>query len=81
MFPQQCTPAGAPSEWTAEAHGRWRSDATGASYPSGWDVAVPEAGLRLRVVPEVRACENVSRLVPGLAYWEGPVRVTTLWGA
>jgi predicted secreted hydrolase len=65
----------AQEEWSVSARGRWRSEATGADYPSGWDVAVPGAGIQLRVEPEVRAAENVSRLVPGLAYWEGPVRV------
>jgi len=35
---------------------------------------VPREGIRLTVTPEVRAAENRSALVPGLAYWEGPVR-------
>ncbi|MFT3913986.1 MAG: lipocalin-like domain-containing protein [Anaeromyxobacteraceae bacterium] len=69
------------AEWTATALGRWRSPETGADYPSGWDVAVPGAGVRVRVVPEVKASENVSRLVPGLAYWEGPVRILDPDGA
>jgi predicted secreted hydrolase len=33
------------------------------------------------VVPEVAAAENRSRLVRGLRYWEGPVRVTDPAGA
>ena len=57
------------------ATGRWRGDASGATYPSGWRVEVPPAGLALEVVPEVAGAENRSRLLPGLAYWEGPVRV------
>ncbi len=66
----------APEAWTVEALGRWRSRATGADYPAGWAVEVPAAGIRITVRPEVQAAENVSRRVPGLAYWEGPVRVT-----
>ena len=66
----------APEAWRVAARGRWRSEATRAEYPSGWDVEVPGEGIRLRVEPEVRASENVSALVPGLAYWEGPVRLT-----
>jgi len=62
-------------ELRVAAAGRWRSEASGASYPSGWRVEVPSAGLALDVAPEVAAAENRSRLVPGLAYWEGPVRV------
>lgn len=54
--------------------GRWRSAASGATYPSGWRVEVPGAGLALEVAPEVAAAENRSRLLPGLDYWEGPVR-------
>jgi predicted secreted hydrolase len=62
------------AEWTARALGTWRSAASGATYPSGWEIAVPGEGLRLTVTPEVRAAENRSSLVPGLDYWEGPVR-------
>ncbi|ABC81811.1 lipocalin-like domain-containing protein [Anaeromyxobacter dehalogenans] len=62
--------------WRAEPLGRWRSEATGAEYPLGWTVTVPSAGIRLTVRPELEAAENVSSRVPGLAYWEGPVRLT-----
>jgi predicted secreted hydrolase len=65
----------AAEEWTAEATGSWRSGRTGATYPSGWRVRVPRAGVDVTVEPEVREAENVSRLVPGIGYWEGPVRV------
>jgi predicted secreted hydrolase len=61
-------------EWSARALGTWRSPASGATYPSGWEISVPGEGLRLTVTPEVRAAENRSALVPGLDYWEGPVR-------
>lgn len=64
----------APGEWTARATGAWRSEATGANYPSGWELEVPGEALRLTVAPEVKAAENRSALVPGLFYWEGPVR-------
>ena len=54
----------------------WTSPATGAVYTSGWELAVPGEGLRVEAVPEVRGAENRSSLVPGLSYWEGPVRLT-----
>ena len=57
-----------------QATGSWRSDASGAVYPSGWDVEVPGEEIRLSISPELRAAENRSALVPGLFYWEGPVR-------
>jgi len=62
-----------PDEWSVRATGSWRSEASGATYPSGWEVAVPGEGIRLAVLPEVRSAENRSSLVPGLFYWEGPV--------
>jgi predicted secreted hydrolase len=70
-----------PSDWTVEVRGRWTSPATGVAYPSGWRVAVPGAGIDLAVEPAARAAEDVSRLVPGLAYWEGPVRARGADGA
>ncbi len=38
-------------------------------------------GIRLSVAPEVRDAENRSTLVPGLFYWEGPVRAVDGRGA
>jgi predicted secreted hydrolase len=54
---------------------RWRSPSTGADYPARWRVAVPGADLTLEIAPLRADQENVSRLVPGLAYWEGAVDV------
>jgi predicted secreted hydrolase len=71
----------APGEWSVSASGRWRSEASGAAYPSGWEIDVPGEGLRLSVTPEVAGAENRSSLVPGLHYWEGPVRAVDERGA
>jgi predicted secreted hydrolase len=70
-----------PDAWSARATGTWHSDASGATYPSGWEIEVPGEGLRLAVTPEVKSAENRSALVPGLFYWEGPVSVTDGGGA
>jgi predicted secreted hydrolase len=61
-------------DWSVRALGAWRSAASGTSYPSGWAIEVPGEAVRLSVTPEVRGAENRSALVPGLDYWEGPVR-------
>ena len=54
------------------ATGTWRSPHSGVSYPSGWAVRVPGAGLSLEIEPLVADQElNVA-----LRYWEGAVRVT-----
>ncbi len=65
-----------PEAWSVRATGEWRSPATGAVYPSGWEIAVPGEDVRVTATPLVRASENVSHLVPGLTYWEGPVGLT-----
>jgi predicted secreted hydrolase len=64
-----------PEAWSVRAVGTWRSGASGATYPSGWEVEVPGEGIRLTVTPEVRDAENRSEALPGLSYWEGPVRL------
>jgi predicted secreted hydrolase len=66
----------APEEWSAVARGSWKSDASGATYPAGWEIAVPGEGIRLLVAPEIAGAENRSTLAGGLSYWEGPVRLT-----
>ena len=70
----------AEDAWSVRARGTWRSAASGATYPSGWDVSVPGEGVTLVVEPEVREAENRSRLVEGLSYWEGPVRALDAQG-
>jgi predicted secreted hydrolase len=66
----------APEEWSASARGKWRSEESGATYPSGWEIAVPGEGIRVVATPEVPAAENRSALARDLSYWEGPVRLT-----
>jgi predicted secreted hydrolase len=70
-----------PEEWSVVPLSAWRSPQSGATYPSGWRVEVPSAGLALEVRPEVAGAENVSTLVPDLAYWEGPVRLLAADGS
>jgi predicted secreted hydrolase len=64
-----------PEAWTVRPRATWRSRDTGATYPSGWDVEVPSAGLALRIEPVLAAQENRSALARGLFYWEGAVSV------
>lgn len=65
----------APEEWSVRALGAWRSAASGATYPSGWEISVPGEGVFLTATPEVREAENRSPSLSGLSYWEGPVRL------
>ena len=49
----------------------WTSSATGTTYPSGWEIAIPGAGLELIVEPWIKDQE----MKLNLEYWEGAVRV------
>jgi len=49
----------------------WRSPRTGISYPAGWRLRVPEAGLDLKLLP--RLADQELKL--SLRYWEGAVAV------
>lgn len=69
------------AEWNATPLSQWKSEVTQATYPSGWSIDVPSENLHIRVVPSVAGAENVSSLVPGLAYFEGPVQITDSAGA
>jgi predicted secreted hydrolase len=69
-----------PEEWSVRSNGTWRSPSSGATYPSRWEVSVPGAGIAVSVIPEVPGAENRSSVLPGLAYWEGPVRLVTRSG-
>lgn len=49
----------------------WRSPRTGAGYPAGWRLTVPEHGLDLVVTP-LLADQELSTFI---RYWEGAVEV------
>lgn len=50
----------------------WTSSDTGTTYPSGWEISIPDEGLELMVEPWVK--DQEMRLT--LEYWEGAVRVS-----
>jgi predicted secreted hydrolase len=56
-----------PGDFTLQPTGRWRSPHTGATYPSGWVLTVPSAGLHLTITPLLADQEmNLT-----YTYWEG----------
>ncbi len=65
----------ARDDFTVEATGRWRSPHTGADYPAGWVLTLPEEGLRLEVTPRLADAELVTGSTD-TAYWEGPVELS-----
>ena len=65
----------AGGEFTVRARGSWKSPATGATYPAGWTVEIPSAGLALEIDPAVEDQEDRAPRSGGIFYWEGAVRV------
>ncbi|NNF27281.1 MAG: carotenoid 1,2-hydratase [Gemmatimonadetes bacterium] len=59
----------------------WESPETEAIYPVGWTVQLQGGEGPWTVAAMESAAENVSKRIPGLFYWEGPVEVTDAEGA
>ncbi len=55
--------------------GEWTSPATGAIYPSGWQLEIDSLGMELVLEPVASDQEVLAGLPIGSAYWEGKVRV------
>ena len=54
---------------------RWRSQKSGATYPSKWRVKVPDYRIELLLTPTVRDQELMTKESTRVTYWEGSVRV------
>jgi predicted secreted hydrolase len=69
--PQGNTRSLQKDQFQIEVLGSWQSPHSGAIYPAGWSVHVPEANLNLTITPYLADQElNVS-----YAYWEGAVKI------
>ncbi|TMD49658.1 MAG: lipocalin family protein, partial [Chloroflexi bacterium] len=55
----------------------WTSQATGAIYPSGWQIEIndPRLYTSLTLTPELQNQELVVYQSTGNAYWEGAVTI------
>ncbi|MEO7673693.1 MAG: lipocalin family protein, partial [Pyrinomonadaceae bacterium] len=60
--------------------GSWKSPVSGAEYPSGWLVSVPEKKVSLKVVPVIDNQELDTRGTTMIVYWEGACDVTGDFG-
>jgi predicted secreted hydrolase len=57
------------------ALGQWMSPRSGATYPQGWELRIPQAGLNLRITPAFPDQELDTKSSTRVVYWEGNVRV------
>jgi predicted secreted hydrolase len=54
-----------------EVTGRWTSADTGADYPAGWHITLPDEDLVIDLEPTVADQELDTRASTGVVYWEG----------
>jgi predicted secreted hydrolase len=68
-------------DFSIEEVARWKSPASGATYPARWTLRVPKAGLVLDVAPLVANQELVTEKSTRVTYWEGACDVKATAGA
>ncbi|RDE51898.1 MAG: hypothetical protein DVS81_02965 [Candidatus Accumulibacter meliphilus] len=56
--------------------GRWKSPASGVSYPLDWTLSIPSKGVQLQVDPVIRASEFDARTTTLNVYWEGAIKLS-----
>ncbi|HEY8849640.1 MAG TPA: lipocalin family protein, partial [Thermoanaerobaculia bacterium] len=59
---------------------RWKSAASGATYPMEWRIQIPSFGVDLKLDPLMRNQELVTRNSTQVTYWEGAVDVIGSFG-
>ncbi len=65
-----------PGAVVSNAVGAWSSPHTGAVYPSGWELTLPD-GSHIALTPQLQDQELWFPDTPGLLqYWEGAVAIT-----
>ncbi len=66
--------------FTVDVTARWISPLTGAHYPAGWRIAIPDESLVITLTPTVAAQELDTRATTGVVYWEGSQVVEASYG-
>jgi predicted secreted hydrolase len=54
---------------------RWKSQESGAIYPSRWRIDVPSHRIELMLTPTVKDQELITQESTRVTYWEGSVKV------
>jgi predicted secreted hydrolase len=63
------------SDFQVKSTGVWKSPHSQASYPAGWQINFPGAGLNLTLAPTLADQEVRAGLPAKVSYWEGQVKI------
>ncbi len=66
----------APDDFEVTVTDHWLSASTGATYPAGWHITIPDEELVIDLVPTVADQELDTRATTGVVYWEGSQTVS-----
>jgi predicted secreted hydrolase len=61
------------SDFQIKAKGVWKSAQSGGSYPSHWEISIPNQAMTLTLTPTVSDQELITTRSTGVTYWEGSV--------
>ena len=62
-------------EFQIEVLHQWKSQKSGASYPSKWKIKIPGYQMELTLSPTVKDQELITKESTRVTYWEGSVKV------
>ena len=63
------------TDFKVKATGAWKSPHSGASYPAGWQIAIPGESLDLSLTPTLADQEVRAGVPVKVSYWEGQVKI------
>jgi predicted secreted hydrolase len=62
-------------EFQVEVLDQWKSQKSGATYPSKWKLKIPDHQMELILTPTVKDQELMTKESTRVTYWEGSVKV------
>jgi predicted secreted hydrolase len=62
-------------EFQIESLDQWKSQKSGATYPSEWRIVVPGHQIELMLTPRIKDQELITQESTRVTYWEGSVKV------
>ncbi len=62
-------------DYRIEVLQRWKSPASGATYPMKWKVTIPSEAIELEITPAFPEQELITKRSTRVTYWEGAVQI------